>query len=200
MAKGEIVTHVGVALGAALLVGCTSGGAASVGGGGVAPPHAMHPIPGAGAQDPSAYGREIQAGYAAVRAATAPLKNLDSAVARGYARDVAQCFSDSIFSTGGAMGYHHLNRGYLDGTVEIEKPEILMYERLRDGSYALTGVEYIVPYRFWARDSVPPTLMGRPMLREDERNYWYSHMWIWKPSAAGLFADWNPAVKCPARP
>ena len=156
-------------------------------------------MPGAGAATPSAYSAEVQAGYAKVRAATASFRVLDSAVANGYAKDVAQCFADSIYDSGGAMGYHHVNRQYLDAKVEIEHPEIVMYERKPDGKYEMTGVEYIVPYRFWPKDSVPPKLMGRPMVQENERNYWYSHMWVWKPSSAGLFADWNPAVKCPPK-
>ena len=79
--------------------------------------------------------------------------------------------------------------------IEIEKPEILLYEKRPDGSYRLNGVEYIIPYRLWPKDSVPPKLMGRDMLKSDEL-LWYTHMWIWTPNSAGLFADWNPAVKC----
>jgi hypothetical protein len=163
--------------------------------------HAAMMMPGAGAESPSAYSAEVRAGYDAVRKATARFKSVDSAVAAGYASslDVKQCFADSIFGSGGAMGYHHINRAYLDKKVEIDKPEILMYEQTADGKYALTGVEYIVLYRDWPKDSVPPTLMGRPMMHENTRNYWYSHMWIWKPSASGLFADWNPSVKCRAK-
>jgi hypothetical protein len=156
-------------------------------------------MPGAGAAAPSAYSREVRDGYEKVRAATARFKNLDSAVAAGYAKDVAVCFADSIFSSGGAMGYHHVNRGYIDAKLEVEKPEIVMYERTKDGKYELTGVEYLLLYRFWPRDSVPPKFLGRELLRDDTRNYWYTHMWIWKRSSTGLFADWNPAVKCPPK-
>jgi hypothetical protein len=154
-------------------------------------------MPGAGAPSARAYSPEVQAGYDQVRAATASFKNLDSAVAHGYARDVPQCFADSIYGSGGAMGFHHINRAYVDDKLEIAKPEILMYERTRDGKYELTGVEYILPFRYWPKDSVPPKFLGRDLMRENDRNYWYTHMWIWKPSSTGLFADWNPAVKCP---
>lgn len=154
-------------------------------------------MPGAGAPSARAYSHEVQAGYDQVRAATASFKSLDSAVAHGYARDVPQCFADSIFGSGGAMGFHHINRAYVDNKIEIDKPEILMYERTRDGKYELTGVEYILPFRYWPKDSVPPKFLGRDLMRENDRNYWYTHMWIWKPSSTGLFADWNPAVKCP---
>jgi hypothetical protein len=143
--------------------------------------------------EPSSYSGEVQAAYARVRAATAPFKVLDSAVAKGYPATVAQCLADP---THGAMGYHHINRAYVDNRIEIEKPEILLYERRPDGSYRLNGVEYIIPYRVWPKDSIPPKLMGRDMLRSDELSLWYTHMWIWTPNSAGLFANWNPDVRC----
>jgi hypothetical protein len=145
------------------------------------------------AAEPSAYSREVQDGYARVRAATAAYQVLDSAVTKGYAASVPQCFADS---THGAMGYHHLNRGYVDNKVELDKPEILLYERKADGSYGLNGVEYIIPYRAWPKDSVPPKMMGRDMFKSEPLQLWYTHMWVWTPNSAGLFADWNPAVKC----
>jgi hypothetical protein len=157
-----------------------------------APQHDMAMSP----AEPSAYPSAVQEGYRRVRAATAAYRVLDSAVAKGYAASVPQCFSDP---THGAMGYHHLNRAYVDRNVEIEKPEILLYERKADGSYGLNGVEYIIPYRVWPKDSVPPKLMGRDMVQSEPLQLWYTHMWVWTPNKAGLFADWNPAVKCPAR-
>ena len=143
--------------------------------------------------DPVAYTSEVQEGYRQVRGATAAYRVLDSAVAKGYAASVPTCFSDP---THGAMGYHHINRAYVDKNIEIEKPEILLYERRADGSYGLNGVEYIIPYRVWPRDSVPPKLMGRDMIQSEPLQLWYTHMWVWTPNKAGLFADWNPAVKC----
>jgi hypothetical protein len=143
--------------------------------------------------DPAAYDAEVRQGYAVVRAATAAYRVLDSAVANGYAASVPQCLADS---THGAMGYHHVNRSYLDNRIELDKPEILLYERKADGSYGLNGVEYIIPYRAWPKDSVPPTLMGRDMFRSEPLQLWYMHMWVWMPNRAGLFADWNPAVQC----
>jgi hypothetical protein len=145
------------------------------------------------APDPAAYGSAVKEGYDRVRAATAPFKTLAAAVAAGYASTVEACLADS---THGAMGYHHINRAYVDKTLEIERPEILLYERLADGSYALNGVEYIVPYRVWPADSVPPRIMGRELQRSDDLKLWYMHMWIWKRNTAGLFANWNPDAAC----
>ena len=138
--------------------------------------------------------REVREGYARVRAATDRFHSLDSAVAAGYARDVPRCFADEHH---GAMGFHHLNRAYLDTVLDVERPEILLYERHPDGRYVLNGVEFIVPYRLWSRDSAAPRIMGLPLERADDLNLWYMHMWAWKPNPAGLFAPYNPTVRCP---
>ena len=143
--------------------------------------------------EPAAYSTEVQSAYTRVRAATSSFHTLDSAVAVGYAAVVPACISDS---THGAMGYHHLNRAYVDKDVVLEKPEFLLYERKPDGKYVLNGVEYVVPFRFWPKDSVPPKLLGRDMMKSDALQYWYMHMWVWTNNSAGLFADWNPEVKC----
>jgi hypothetical protein len=140
------------------------------------------------------FGPEVVSGFARVRAATAAFVSLDSAVAAGYQRESAQCFADEHH---GAMGFHHTNRAYFDNQLDLERPEILLYEKQPDGRYALNGVEFILPYRFWPRDSVAPTLMGLPLNQENQRNYWYLHMWVWNLNPSGLFADWNPKVRCP---
>lgn len=148
------------------------------------------------AQAPPAtgFGPEVERGLALVRAVTARFQDLDSAVAAGYPREVSQCLSHADH---GAMGYHHMNRALLDARVEVERPEILLYER-RGSRYVLNGVEYIVPYTRWARDSVPPTVMGLPLKREDSLKLWYLHLWAWTENPEGLFNDWNPKVRCPA--
>ncbi len=131
---------------------------------------------------------------ARVRAATAAFQNFDSAVAAGYPRDVPQCFAHG---EQGAMGFHHVKRAVVDSLVDLDQPEILLYERTSDGRYNLTGVEYIVPLHRWTR-SEPPTVFGQAMKREEQLQIWYLHVWAWKENPAGLFADWNPAVACPA--
>ena len=142
----------------------------------------------------AAHGIQTEFGVQRVRAATAAFASLDSAVAAGYAAVVERCYAHAEH---GAMGFHHVNRALMDARVEVERPEILLYERLDDGRYVLNGVEYIVPYRVWPKDSVPPKLMGRDMFKSEPLQLWYTHMWVWTPNRAGLFADWNPAVRCP---
>jgi hypothetical protein len=128
----------------------------------------------------------------AVRAATEAFKMLDNAVAAGYEREVPQCVQDL---PQGGMGFHHKNFALRDANLEVDKPEILLYERTPDGRYKLTGVEYIVPISAWSRTE-PPTIMGQNLKRADSLGVWYLHVWIWEPNPSGLFADWNPLVKC----
>ncbi len=138
---------------------------------------------------------EAESGIARLRDATRAFHVLDSAVAAGYAPTVAACL---IHEHHGAMGYHHNNPRLADAKAEIERPEILLYERTPDGKYRLNGVEYIVPYRSWPRDSVAPTIMGQRMKREDNLKFWYLHAWAWSDNADGMFADFNPNVRCGA--
>jgi hypothetical protein len=143
----------------------------------------------ANANDPA-----VSDGLRQLRAATAAYKQLDAAVAVGYPRTVADCIVDERH---GAMGYHHVNRGYVDGKLDPAKPEILLYERTPDGGYKLNGAEFIVPYRYWSRDSVAPVLMGQKLHHENNLNYWYLHIWAWTDNKDGLFANMNPDVHCP---
>jgi hypothetical protein len=137
---------------------------------------------------------QVSAGVEQLRMATRPWFSVDSAAAAGYVREVRDCL---VHEHHGAMGYHHTNSGFMDARVEVDRPEILLYERLPDGRYRLNGVEYIVPYRFWPRDSIPPTVMGQVMKREDNLKFFYLHVWAWTPNPDGLFADFHPDVACP---
>jgi polyphosphate kinase len=61
------------------------------------------------------------------------------------------------------------------------------------------------PDGFWTRVkpahgeravSAQEVLMGQALKRADRLGIWYLHVWTWEPSPSGLFADWNPRVKC----
>jgi hypothetical protein len=93
------------------------------------------------------------------------------------------------------MGLHYKNPVLRDGTLDLERPEILLYERLPDGTFRLNGVEYVVPLSAWTR-AEPPMLMGQGLRRDEALGIWYLHVWIWEANPSGLFADWNPRAKC----
>jgi hypothetical protein len=149
-----------------------------------------HQVQLAGNADDPAVARDL----ARLKDATRPFQQLDAAVAAGYARDVPSCL---VHEHHGAMGYHHNNPALADDKVEIERPEILLYERMSDGAYRLNGVEYIVPYKAWSRDSAAPVAFGQRLKHEDNLKVWYLHVWAWTANADGLFADFNPDVHCP---
>jgi hypothetical protein len=130
---------------------------------------------------------------ARARAATARFASLDAAVAAGYQRDAGGCLANEPLGT---MGFHHANGALYDDRLDVERPEILVYERLPDGRYRLNGVEYIVPYSARPRDATPPRIMGRALKRADRLQLWYLHVWIWQENPSGVFADWNPTVHC----
>jgi hypothetical protein len=143
---------------------------------------------------PSAFGKEVDRAVEQLRKATAPFRSLDRALSAGYHQET-ECVENP---PEGAMGYHFTRAELRDGVVEIEKPEVLVYEKRDDGSFKLNGVEYIVPLDSW-KQSDAPTVMGQPMKRFDRAGFWYLHVWAWEPSPSGLFADWNPRVKCPKK-
>jgi hypothetical protein len=128
-----------------------------------------------------------------IRSATAAFRSLDAAVAAGYARSGGGCVENQ---PQGAMGFHHVNESLLDDRIEVERPEMLVYERLPDGQYRLNGVEYIVPFSVRPATAEPPTVMGQPLKPAPSLNIWYRHVWVWFDNPSGLFADWNPRVKC----
>jgi hypothetical protein len=130
---------------------------------------------------------------ARVRAATEPFQSLDRAVAAGYSRDGGECVAHPSH---GAMGFHHQQSALVDARLDVERPEILVYERLADGVYRLTGVEYVVPFAVWPETTAPPTIMGQPLKPARALGIWYRHVWVWRENPAGLFADWHPQVKC----
>ena len=114
-------------------------------------------------------------------------------MAAGYAAEVKDCI---VHEHHGAMGYHHINRAYIERDVSVERPQFLLYERLPGGEYRLNGVEFIIPFRLWPRDSIAPVFMGQRMKPEDSFKYWYLHVWAWHANPEGLFADSHPAVQC----
>jgi len=140
---------------------------------------------------PSGFGEAVDRDVVKVRAATTPFASSGAAEAAGYAR-VTDCVE---YQPHGAMGYHFQNNALLDTTLDVEHPEVLVYERTPDGGFKLNGVEFLVPISAWT-STEPPKVMGQALKRADKLGIWYLHVWTWEPSPSGLFADWNPRVKC----
>ncbi len=140
---------------------------------------------------PSGYGEAVDRDIMTIRDATSRFKTTEAAEAAGYKR-VTDCVEHQ---PAGAMGYHFQNNALLDATLDPEHPEVLVYEKLPDGRFQLNGVEFLVPIAAW-KSTEPPRILGQALTKVDAIGLWYLHVWAWKPDPSGLFAPWNPDVKC----
>ena len=140
---------------------------------------------------PSGLGDAIDRDVAKVRDATARFKTTEAAEAAGYKR-MTDCVEHQ---PAGAMGYHFQNNALLDTTLDVDHPEVLVYEKKPDGTFKLNGVEFLVPISAW-KATEPPRIMGQALKKAPSLGIWYLHVWTWAASPSGLFADWNPNVKC----
>ena len=139
------------------------------------------------------FGPSVRSDVEKLRAATNAYHDVSAAQAVGYPKTMPACIADS---TMGGMGRHFFDRNIYDDKLEIEHPEMLIYAPAGEGKLELVAVEYVVPFRLLPSTSKPPRLFGQELKRHEEFKYWYLHVWAWGKNRAGLFADWNPAVKC----
>lgn len=155
----------------------------------------------------SAHGSGHSSDLRTARAATAQFHALGQAVAAGYGLPPAgaplhECIS-SLTGTG-AMGFHYINGGLLDTTVDPSKPEALVYAPDRHGRLKLVALEYVVFQAPWIAEhgATMPTLFGQMFMstgapnRYDIPAFFSLHVWLWKDNPAGLFAPFNPNVSC----
>ena len=143
------------------------------------------------------YDASVRRDVEALRAATSAYHDLAKAQAAGYPTTTPACIADS---TQGGMGRHYFDRKIYDDSVDVAHPEMLLYAPMPDGSLRFVAVEYVIPFRLRPAAATPPKLFGQSFKPHDEFKYWYLHVWAWDKNSAGLFADWNPAIKCPPNP
>jgi hypothetical protein len=139
-----------------------------------------------------------QSDLAKIRAATAQYKRLEVATSAGYAQlpGLDHCFNNPGV---GAMGYHYIQAASLDLSLDLEKPEALVYAPGPEGQLQLAAVEYIVPAEPWdkANPGALPILMGHSLHLNSELGVYVLHAWVWKNNPQGMYEDWNPKVTCP---
>jgi hypothetical protein len=117
------------------------------------------------------------------RAATARYRDLDNALADGY-QDIAVDVEQ--------MGHHYMNFNLVDGTFDLKKPEILVYNRLEDGTPVLIAVEYAIPIT----DPKPEGFFGHADVWNGNSPFpfWLVHAWVWMYNPEGAFNWTNPLV------
>ena len=132
---------------------------------------------------------------------TARFHDIDKAMEAGYSVKVADLAGLTCIAQPGegAMGVHMLNPSLLDGTIDADEPEILVYERRNNGTMKLVALEYLI---FQSASNGRPSLFGQPFdeIKADNRYgipaSWALHAWIWKPNPSGMLHAWNPNVDC----
>lgn len=128
-----------------------------------------------------------------VRTTLDRFKDVKVAVKEGYAP--IACASGV---EGGSMGIHYVNGAYLkDETIDLAKPEAVMYEPMPDGTLQLIAVEYITTKGPASLENHLFSFTGTPN-RYGLPAFYELHVWAWKPNPAGTFADMNMDVSCDA--
>lgn len=159
-------------------------------------------------------------GIRQIRNLSDPYHDITAATAAGYTAwspDPTVAGSTCPSSAEGNMGYHRVNvalRGGAanpaagDAVIDIEQPEMLLYEKTSTGAIELVGVEYIVFKAAWERDNgvgaAPPEILGRPLIASTHTfpgntapiDHYELHVWVWKDNPLGMFYPYNPAVTC----
>lgn len=142
------------------------------------------------------FGAAVRADVERLRVATNPYHDVKVAQTAGYPTALPACVADS---TMGGMGRHYLDRASYDEKLDVAHPEMLIYAPSGTGKPdQLAGVEYVIPFRLLPSTEKPPRLFGQELKRHEEFKYWYLHVWAWKKNSAGLFADWDPSIRCTA--
>lgn len=147
-----------------------------------------------------------QSSLADLRQATTKYHDVAVALAEPNAIELPQVqpFGDGTcienLNGDGAMGIHILLRDRVDDVLVPTEPEAILYEKRNNGSYKLTGVEYIVA------SAERPTLYGQQFDETNLARYgdptatvWTLHVWAWKPNLdpdRGIFSPWNTRVTC----
>jgi hypothetical protein len=121
------------------------------------------------------------------RAATAKYRNFNNAIADGYA-DINVVVPN--------MGYHYMKSTLVDGTFDIRKPEILVYNKNVDGSFRLLAVEYAIPISL-SPNAAPEGFTGDSDVWEFNTGFglWLCHAWVWQFNPDGVFNPTNPLVQ-----
>jgi hypothetical protein len=98
----------------------------------------------------------------------------------------------------GPVGIVYVNFArLLDGVIDPELPDALIYEPSKIGQPTLVGVEFAIPYSMW-NDATPPQFLGATFQPEDEFGVFALHAWVWRRNPNGMFAETNPRVSCDA--
>lgn len=130
-----------------------------------------------------------EAEVARLKIAIEPFKNFEAAQKAGYDIQATEYRTQ--------MGYHYLNAGILDGTFEVERPEVLIYVNDPAGNMELVAVEYGIPIEDLNNPPPPPegfTGSDDVWKVDTEFSLWTLHAWVVMKNPKGIFTPMNPRL------
>lgn len=119
------------------------------------------------------------------RAATARYRDIRNAKKDGYV---------DINVVAQNMGHHFMKVANVDEKFDFRNPEILVYNKMEDGSMLLVAVEYAVPLSLSA--NAPEGFTGSHDVWDENFGFglWLLHAWVWYHNPAGVFNPTNSLV------
>ena len=124
----------------------------------------------------------------AIRRSTARYHNLVTAMKDGFT-----FLHPCEVRADGNVGVVYINFArLLDGKVDPELPDALIYEQGSDGKLTLAAAEFAV----LNTGQPSPQFLGHTFQEEDEFGVFGLHVWLWQRNPNGLFAEGNPNVSC----
>jgi hypothetical protein len=135
---------------------------------------------------------EANRAIATLRRVTARYHDLSVAMAEGFVL-LHECENRPGEGPIGTV-YVHLGR-LMDGKIDPETPDALIYEPRSNERQRLVGVEFAIPYSLWTGQT-PPEFLGATFQSEDEFGVYALHAWVWRHNPEGLFEESNPRVSC----
>ncbi len=167
-------------------------------------------LTGAASAAPGSTDSDASKKLAEVRKVTAKYQDVNEAWADGYRiagngaeePDPGHCVE--VPGLGG-MGYHYVNPALIgDPSLDPLKPEVLLYAPSEAGP-RLVGVEYLAvddDQNVNTPNEYPPSLFGVPFdgpMAGHEPGmpvHYDLHVWAWEANPNGIFAQFNPNVRC----
>jgi hypothetical protein len=139
------------------------------------------------------------------RDATAAFNDPTAALAGGYSllTDAADIACIDMQGAGG-MGVHYVNGKLVEsGTIDVARPQALVYAVQPSGGLRLVSLEYVALQAAWdANHQAPPALFGETFQLTPAENrfglpaFYSLHAWIGQTNPSGVFSPWNPQVTC----
>jgi len=135
-----------------------------------------------------------------VRDITEQYKDVANAKAAGY----LLAFGCVSGPDTGAMGLHYVNMPLvMDGEIDADRPEIILYEPAGNDQVRLVGADYLVLADAWDKTHTSaPELMGQIFQQFEAPNrfglprFYTLHVWAWKNNPTGAFVNWHSNITC----